>query len=125
MHMKTAATPDSLARASLLTGSLANPARLRLLAALRTREVCVCHLVDLLGLDQSTVSRHLATLAEAGLLSVRRDGRWAHYKRIKTARTTPEGRAFQMVDALLAGAPEIAADQERLAAICCGPGAAR
>jgi ArsR family transcriptional regulator len=123
--MKTAAQPDPLARASRLASSLANPARLRLLAALRTREVCVCHLVDLLGLDQSTVSRHLATLAEAGLLSVRRDGRWAHYKRVKAERTAPEGRAFQMVDALLTEAPEIANDQDRLDAICCAPGGAR
>ena len=41
--------------------------------------MCVCHLVDALGIEQPKVSRHLAYLKRRGLVSVRREGKWMHY----------------------------------------------
>ena len=123
--MTTTAEVSALLSTSRLAAALANPARLRLLVALRGREVCVCHLVELLGLDQSTVSRHLASLAGAGLVSARREGRWAHYSRARAARGSAERRARDLVDALLADAPELADDASRIDSICCIPGARR
>ena len=58
---------------------LAHPMRLRLLALLRDGELCVCQIVDVLGVPTSTISEHLAALRKAGLLVERRDGRWVHY----------------------------------------------
>ena len=60
--------------------ALSDKTRLRILALLGNNEVCVCHIHDSLGLPQPTVSRHLAYLRRAGLVSVRRDGVWMHYQ---------------------------------------------
>ena len=60
--------------------ALADKTRLRILALLGNNEVCVCHIHDSLGLPQPTVSRHLAYLRRTGLVDVRRDGVWMHYR---------------------------------------------
>ncbi|MEZ5294162.1 MAG: metalloregulator ArsR/SmtB family transcription factor [Vicinamibacterales bacterium] len=68
--------------------ALADPTRLRLLASLASApggELCVCHLHAGLGLSQPTVSRHLAYLRRAGLVSARRDGVWMHYRLVRPA----------------------------------------
>lgn len=54
--------------------ALAHPARVRILAILVKEEKCGCELAEKLGLDPSVVSRHLALLAEAGLITSRREG---------------------------------------------------
>lgn len=59
--------------------ALADQTRLRILALLRQGEVCVCHIHASLGVPQPTVSRHLAYLRRAGLVTARRDGVWMHY----------------------------------------------
>ncbi len=60
--------------------SLDDETRLRILALLLDAdELCVCYLVEVLKLPQSTVSRHLALLKSAGWLKDRRDGVWIHY----------------------------------------------
>jgi ArsR family transcriptional regulator len=59
--------------------ALGDPARLRIVALLSHGELCVCHLEQALGLSQPAVSRHLAVLRAAGVVTVRRDGSWAHY----------------------------------------------
>jgi len=41
--------------------------------------LCVCELVDVLGEPQPNVSRQLKLLKEAGLVTQRREGRWAYY----------------------------------------------
>lgn len=58
----------------------ADPTRLRLLNVLVAGELCVCDLVDLLGVSQPNVSRHLAYLRRAGLVEVTRDWKFAHYR---------------------------------------------
>src|SRR3954470_13964296 len=60
--------------------ALADKTRLRILALIGNNEVCVCHVHDSLGLPQPTVSRHLAYLRRSGLVDVRRDGVWMHYR---------------------------------------------
>lgn len=68
-----------MARVAVIFKALADETRLRILNLLRQREICVCEIVDVLGLNQSKVSRHLATLKHAGLVSCRRDGPWIYY----------------------------------------------
>ena len=60
---------------------LGDPARLRILNALATNgePVCVCHLIEPLGLTQPTVSHHLKTLTDAGLLDREQRGKWAYF----------------------------------------------
>lgn len=59
---------------------------LRLLAA-TDEEVCSCDLAPELGVDQSTTSRALKALYEAGLVSRRKDGRWRYYTTTPRAET--------------------------------------
>jgi ArsR family transcriptional regulator, arsenate/arsenite/antimonite-responsive transcriptional repressor len=59
---------------------LADPTRLRIVALLVERELCVCDLMAVLQLPQSTVSRHMIRLKSAGLVLDRRAGKWVHYR---------------------------------------------
>lgn len=68
-----------LETATLRFKALGHPTRLRILAALRDGELCVCQITALLQLAPSTVSAHLAELRRASFLTERRDGRWVYY----------------------------------------------
>lgn len=60
--------------------ALSDETRLRILALLlNSGELCVCHLTAALQLPQSTVSRHLSYLKNAGWLVDRREGVWMYY----------------------------------------------
>jgi len=60
--------------------ALAHPARLRILAMLRTGELCACQVAAVLELAASTVSAHVAELRRAGLVEERKEARWVHYR---------------------------------------------
>lgn len=60
--------------------ALSDPTRLRLVNLMGGREVCVCYFVEVLGQSQPKISRHLAYLRNAGVVPVRRDGKWMHYR---------------------------------------------
>lgn len=59
--------------------ALSEPLRLKVLDLLRTQELCVCELCEILGVSQSKLSFHLKTLKEAGLVRSRQEGRWIYY----------------------------------------------
>ena len=59
--------------------SFSDPVRIRILNLLIQSEQCVCHIVDALKLPQSTISRHLTILKNAGIVKTRKDGIWHHY----------------------------------------------
>ncbi|HAX74493.1 MAG TPA: transcriptional regulator [Cyanobacteria bacterium UBA11372] len=59
--------------------ALSEPLRLKVLDLLRTQELCVCELCEILGVTQSKLSFHLKTLKEAGLVRSRQEGRWIYY----------------------------------------------
>ena len=63
-----------------IAAALSDPSRVRLLWACFGGERCVCQLVELLGLSNATVSKHLSLLRDAGLLVSRKEGRWVHYR---------------------------------------------
>jgi ArsR family transcriptional regulator len=61
--------------------ALGDPARVRIVNVLATSDqpVCVCELVEPLGLTQPTVSHHVKRLTDAGLLEREQHGKWAYY----------------------------------------------
>jgi len=76
--------------------ALADSTRLEMLALLAShRELCVCDLQQVLGINQSKTSRHLQYLKHAGLLTDRRAGLWVHYRIV--AKLGPERRAIVAV----------------------------
>lgn len=60
--------------------ALSDIQRLRILMLLRGGELCVCQIIEVLGLAPSTVSKHLSILSAAGLTDSRKLGRWMHYR---------------------------------------------
>ena len=72
-------SPPRLRELPTIFKALSDPTRLRLLSLLSEGEVCVCFLSEVLKLVQPKVSRHLAYLKRAGLVTSRREGQWMHY----------------------------------------------
>lgn len=80
-------TPPHLEEMAAIAQALSDPQRLRALMALRDGELCVCHLIDLLELAPSTISKHLAILKSAGLIDRRKEGRWVYYSLVQGSKT--------------------------------------
>lgn len=59
--------------------ALASASRLAILEGLAGREMSVTELAEMMGMSQSAVSHHPATLRWAGLVTIRREGRWTFY----------------------------------------------
>ncbi|MCD1293945.1 ArsR family transcriptional regulator [Methanocella sp. CWC-04] len=60
--------------------SLADPARIKIIEALGMQELCVCVLVEVIGLQYSALSYHLKNLKESGLISCEKEGNFLIYK---------------------------------------------
>lgn len=97
-----------------ITKALADPQRVRLLCALRHGELCVCQLVELLGLAGSTVSKHLSILHHAGLVASRKNERWVYYRLADDTAPPPVREALEWTFRSLQGDPQVATDQTRL-----------
>ncbi len=63
-----------------ITKALSDENRVRALMMLCNGELCVCQLIEMLGLAPSTVSKHMAVLYQAGLVDARKQGRWNYYR---------------------------------------------
>lgn len=63
-----------------ITKALSDPTRVRILGLLLEGELCVCNIVEIMGLAQPTVSRHLKQCTDAGLTTGRKAGGWTHYR---------------------------------------------
>jgi DNA-binding transcriptional ArsR family regulator len=88
--------------------------RLRILKVLEEGELCVCHLVELLDLAQPTVSRHLAVLRGAGLVTERKKGRWSWYRLSPSAPFL--ARFLEAVSGWAEGDPVVGSDRKRASA---------
>src|ERR1700744_2498059 len=103
-----------------LFAALADPTRLRLLNLMNGQEVCVCYFVEILKQGQPKISRHLAYLRNAGVVSARRDGKWMHYS-IEWPKDAAAGSILNAALASLRADREMQADRERLSRACCDP----
>jgi len=106
-----------------ITKALADENRVRILLALSGREeLCVCHLIDLLELAPSTVSKHLFLLKNARVIIGRKDGRWMHYRLNKSeGASSPIMEALKWVVRSVSDDPVIRSDRDRLDAILSVP----
>ncbi len=98
--------------------AVADPTRLRILHLLLRGELCVCEIVDALGVPQPTASRHLAYLRRSGLVQARKEGLWHYYK------LTPPASAFhkRLIECLACCAdlvPQLARDAKKLPGCGC------
>jgi ArsR family transcriptional regulator len=90
--------------------ALSDENRLQIIDLLRGGERCVCELADALELGQSLLSFHLKTLKDTGLVTDRRDGRWAYY--------ALNADAFEQLEEFVGGLPSTKLSV--LATRCCG-----
>ncbi|HDZ89693.1 MAG: winged helix-turn-helix transcriptional regulator [Deltaproteobacteria bacterium] len=59
--------------------ALSDPNRVRIVKMLQHKMMCVCELREALQISQSSVSKHLKILEEAGLVDFRKEGLWVNY----------------------------------------------
>jgi len=62
-----------------VTKAISDEKRIRILMFLRDGELCLCQIIDILGLSSSTVSKHMSILFEAKLVCARKEGRWRYF----------------------------------------------
>ncbi len=100
--------------------ALGDNTRLRLLNLMGDQEICVCYFVEILGQPQPKISRHLAYLRNAGIVSARRDGKWMHYRMVMPQ---DEGAARVLTQVLQWFKEEktMQADRSKLSKACCAP----
>ena len=94
--------------------SLADETRLKILWLLKGQEeLCVCDIMQVLGITHSKASRHLRYLYHLGWVSDRREGLWMYYS-LCVAPGTQGDKLLQVLDEILEPLPEAKALRERL-----------
>ena len=100
--------------------ALGDSTRLRLLNLMGDQDLCVCYFTEILGAPQPKISRHLAYLRKAGIVSARREGKWMHYRIVMP----PHIGASQVLRQTLESFRDdkaMQADRARLSRACCSP----
>lgn len=87
--------------------ALSDPNRVRVIKLLQGGELCVCELTAVLNLAQSTVSKHMKVLEDAGLVDRRRQGTWILY-------SLPQTCASEYGSVMLQGLKSWLGDDEEL-----------
>jgi ArsR family transcriptional regulator len=96
---------------------LSDENRVRALMFLRDGELCVCQIIEMLGLAPSTVSKHMAILHGAGLVDARKDGRWMFYRLADQAASRRAAGALRWAQESLADDRQVRDDATRLKAV--------
>lgn len=100
--------------------ALADQTRLRLLNLMRDGEVCVCFFAETLGTNNPKISRHLAYLKRAGLVTGRREGKWIHYS-LSQPKDPKAAELFASLLKTLENDKEMQTDRAALVNVCCSP----
>ena len=103
---------SNLSAAIAATRALGNPARMRTAAMLRSGELCLCQITEVLKLAPSTVSLHIKELKRAGLVNERKEGRWVYFT------LSDDEHARRWLETALAavdGDPDLERDAEKIA----------
>jgi ArsR family transcriptional regulator len=109
----------------LMFRAFSDRTRLRILSLLLRKEFCVGDIVEILQVPQPRISRHLAYLRKAELVTVRRARLWSYYS-LATAETAFHKKLLSCLGNCFSEVPQIQADQTRAAEIkhsggCCPP----
>lgn len=111
-------------RVDVMFRAFSDRTRLRILSLLREGETCVCDLQAVLKAPQPKVSRHLAYLRRAGLVTARKEGLWSYYT-LAPARNAFHAKLLDCLACCFNDVPELAADAVRIRRLrqprgCCG-----
>jgi ArsR family transcriptional regulator len=100
-----------------ITKALADENRLRAIGLLRAQELCLCQIIEVLGLAPSTVSKHMSILHQARLVESRKEGRWAYFRLADGDAPVEATQALEFVLASLKRVKQGKADQQQLKAV--------
>jgi len=92
----------------------ADATRLRILRMLEDGDLCVCQVVEVLGLSQSTVSRHLLVLKDAGLIEDEKRGKWVFYRLAPREAGIFPGALADLLSGALRREPRVAEDLRKI-----------
>lgn len=96
-----------------LAKALSGKTRLRIFKMLQHKEMCVCEMQSILGVAQSTVSKHLQVLEDAGLITGNKDGLWVNYKIAEVSHNPYAVPMAQYLTGILDNDPQVVADKEK------------
>ena len=97
-----------------ITKALSDENRVRALMMLRDGELCVCQLIEMLGLAPSTVSKHMSILRQVRLVEARKEGRWMFYRLADGDAPQCVLEAVQWVQNAIAKDKQIVADHKQV-----------
>ena len=97
-----------------VTKALADENRLRAVGLLRQHELCLCQIVEVLGLASSSVSRHMSILQQARLVESRKQGRWAYFRLAEDGAPQLVHDTLKIILASLSSDRKAKADQKSL-----------
>lgn len=86
--------------------AMSDKTRLRILSLLKVEDLCVCELVDILGVSQPAVSQHMRKLKHAKLVKERRQGQWVFY--------SLDGSSYPFFPSVLEALPNLQQEIEEL-----------
>jgi ArsR family transcriptional regulator len=113
---------DRMRMTLCITKALADLQRVRILMMLQPGELCVCQIVEVLGLAPSTVSKHLSLLSAANLVDSRKEGRWAYFRLPEGAAGSSVRPVLKWLEASLVRDESIERDRKKLrAVVTCSP----
>ena len=114
--MASTTKPDTSTLIDLMFQAFCHRLRLRILHLLHDGEMCVGNIVEILQSPQPKVSRHLAVLKKAKLVTVRRDGQWIHYA-LAPMQSTFHQKLLECAANCFHEVTEIRGDKERIEAM--------
>lgn len=98
--------------------ALSDENRVRTLMMLSHGELCVCQLIEMLGLAPSTVSKHMSILRQARLVEARKEGRWMYYRLPEEGSPKEATGAIEWARSSLIADKRIRADAKQLRRVC-------
>jgi DNA-binding transcriptional ArsR family regulator len=98
--------------------ALSDENRVRVLMMLSRGELCVCQLIEMLGLAPSTVSKHMSILRQARLVEARKEGKWMYYRLPGEDSPKEAVQAIEWVKDNLAKDKRIKADAKEVKRVC-------
>jgi ArsR family transcriptional regulator, arsenate/arsenite/antimonite-responsive transcriptional repressor len=94
--------------------ALSDENRLRALMALSENELCACHIVELLKLAPSTVSKHMSVLRLAGLVKAEKAGRWVNFSHPGRDASDAVKKTIKTLLGMFSNNPQIKKDRDQL-----------
>ena len=96
-----------------ITKALSDKTRVRIFKMLQSKAMCVCEVQTILGMAQSTVSKHLQILEDAGLITGTKEGLWVNYKVAEASHNIYAVPVARYLSGILDDNPQVIADREK------------